>query len=238
MRTNIEESDEKPALVNTDPGCTPAGHSTGNAAGSGGGGEHGLDQDPTATFPSEGGYHTFSEASLDPQYSQGMEGLHINNTSFSSVRTRSGATAIGRDNEHGGDNSIAQEPEAFPLSGGGYSPFSSASLVASGPSNSMPKPPVTPLTTKWLGGDRSGQDASVNASAGGGGSGDDVGKGASGRERRVPEPASSGLENRLDGTNVPLESGERRRDGNPIPLSPDALTPFSRGDPEAKERDR
>lgn len=250
------ESDQKPSFGSIDPVCSPASLFPGGMAGSDCDGERGLNQDPTA-FCSEGGYHTFSEASLDPQFSQDMAALHIDNNrghnsncswgftgceaGGSSARGRSGATAISGDDQRGGDHSavpVGAAPETFPLSGGGYSAFSSASFVSSGSSSSMPKPPVTPLTTKGLGGDRSDQRASMSP-AGGGGNGDDGGGGGgSGRESCVPRSTSSELENRLDGMKVALENGDARRNGSPTPLSPDALTPFSRGDPEAKERDR
>lgn len=253
MRTNNEVSDQKPSVGETDSGYTPAGLFAGETAGSGCGGKPGLDQDPTATFSSEGGYHPFSEASLDPQYSQDMAGLQINDNlrhnsrpscSLASSREEgssaggcSADTAIGRDNERGGDGSVAAEPRSFSLSGGGYSPFSSATLVSSGSSNSMPKPPDTPLTTT-LAGYHSGQGTSVSPAAGGGGSGDHAGRRGSGQERRAPHSTPGELERRLDGVKAPLENGVSRENGTPTPLSPDALTPFSRGDPEAKDRDR
>lgn len=254
-RTKIEENEQKPSTGTTDPVRAPADLFTGDMASSGCGGERGQDEDPPAAFCSGGGYHTFSEASLDPTFSQDTAGLHINNDRRQDVscslgfassqeegaiaRGRSGATAVGRDNEHGGQGSVPAEPETFPLSGGGYSPFSSASLVSSGSSNSMPRPPDAPLTTEGLGGDRSGQGTLVSpAAAGGVGSGGDGGRGGSGQKRRVPQSTFGEPESRLTGVKAPLEKGGEKTNGSPTPLSPDALTPFSRGDPEAKERDR
>lgn len=266
MRINNEEGDKKPSSETIDPVCTPAEVFTGDMASSDCG-ERGLDQDQSPELCAEGGYHTFREASLDPQFSQGAAGLHISNDRHynsscslslascreegSSVRGRSRATTIGRENERGGDDSVAAEPETFPLSGGGYSPFSSASLISSESPNPTPKLPDTPLTINELGGDRSvggdrsGQGASVTPTAGENGNDDDGGRGSPAQERCVPQSTSGELESRLDSVKAPfdsmkapLENGDARRNGGPTPLSPDALTPFSRGDPEAKRRDR
>eukprot|EP00752_Nemacystus_decipiens_P004500 g4109.t1 len=251
-RTKEEESDQKPSPGDADPGCAPAGLCTGGTAGSGCGEGHGLDQDPTATFRSEGGYHTFSEASLDPQYSQGMAGLQVNHGhrhnsrliwgstpsrgEGSSAGGNSVDTALGRDDERGLGGSVAVEPETFPLSGGGYSHFNSASLIPSGSSNPMPKPPDTLPTATGLGDNHGGQGASVSPAAGGGGNGHDAGRGDRDQEPRAPQCASGEIERRLDGVRAPVENGHARRKESPTPLSPDALTPFSKGDPEAKER--